>query len=335
MERQPLGAYLALRRKQLSLSQSDVANSLGYTSQAISKFEAGDSSLTIMVLPNLANLCKLSLDDLLLMNPHPASFSDVNPPFDGNRITTNIIRLRLSHHLSQSQEAEVLDVAKRTIIHYEKGESLPSLDAVERLITFYQITPHAFFYEDLHKEIALPSETRGTIAKPLLLLLMGFVLGGGVLTSILVPTLRRSSSTSSLPYQYNSSTSVSTSSSSTSSSAIPGLSKLVVITTSGQAQTSSVTQGGTISYTLYAETQFYFTAASRSAYPASYSIDGFDVDTSMLHFVESSPYPVVSLTIPSDFPRGSVLTINAKITSAKDPNISFDADSIELVVYAA
>lgn len=269
------------------------------------------------------------------MNPAPAPFSGVNPPFLGDRITANIIRLRLSHHLSQSQEAEVLDVAKRTIIPYEKGESLPSLDAVERLINFYQISPHSFFYEDLHKEIPLPSETRRLTSKSLLLLLLGFLLGGGVLISILVPTLRRSSSSSSLPYQYNSSTSISTSSSSTSSFPIPGLSKLVVITTSGQAQTSNVTQGGTISYTLYAETQFYFTAASRSAYPASYSIDGYEVDTSMLHFVESSPYPVVSLTIPSDFPRGSVLTIKAKITSAKDPKISFDATSIELVVYGA
>jgi transcriptional regulator with XRE-family HTH domain len=336
MDKIPLGQNIAVLRKAQGVSQCKLAEALGYTSQAISKFEAGESSLTLMILPALANFFHLTLDDLFTRNETPAPTNPLNPPFDANRITDNLLAARLAHHLSQKDEGEALGVAKRTIIHYEKGESLPSFEVIERLLAFYQLTPNAFFYSDLYpEERKTIEEKRQRKAKPLLLFLLGFFLGGGLLTGILVPTLQARSS-SSAPYQYtSSSTNSSSTSTSNSSSLIPGLSKLVVITTSGQSRTCGVVVGHSISFTLYAEPTFDFTSVSRKAYPATYSIDGAGVDVSMLKFVESDPYPVVSLAIPSDFPGGSVLTINAQITSASDPSVVFKATSIELVVYRA
>jgi transcriptional regulator with XRE-family HTH domain len=48
-----------------------LAKALGYTNQAISKFEMGGSQISIAVLPELADLLKISLDDLFAMNPDP------------------------------------------------------------------------------------------------------------------------------------------------------------------------------------------------------------------------------------------------------------------------
>jgi transcriptional regulator with XRE-family HTH domain len=71
MANDSLGSYVMTRRKAAALKQSDLANALGYTSQAISKFESGESQIALEVLPKLANLLSLSLDDLLLRNPNP------------------------------------------------------------------------------------------------------------------------------------------------------------------------------------------------------------------------------------------------------------------------
>lgn len=68
-----LGAYVAARRKTLGLRQNDFAEALGHTNQAISKFESDNSLISILVLPALANLLHLSLNDLVTRNPNPTA----------------------------------------------------------------------------------------------------------------------------------------------------------------------------------------------------------------------------------------------------------------------
>jgi len=77
-----LGPYVAQRRRTLNLRQNDVAEALGYTTQAISSFEMSKSQISVLVLPDLANLLLLSLDDLLSLNPNPEPFGEKNPKAD-------------------------------------------------------------------------------------------------------------------------------------------------------------------------------------------------------------------------------------------------------------
>lgn len=71
-DKQSLGAYVAARRKVLGLRQSDLADVLGYTTQAICSFEMGKSQPSVLLLPSLANALGESLDDLIFLNPNPA-----------------------------------------------------------------------------------------------------------------------------------------------------------------------------------------------------------------------------------------------------------------------
>ena len=143
----PLGPYVAERRKTLNLTQGQLGDVLGYTTQAISKFESGDSQISILVLPDLANLLQLSLDDLIAQNPSPAPYKDPAPKADPEALKHNLSALRLSHGLSQNEQAEILDVSPRSIQNYEAGETMLSYGALLHLLDHYGLKASSFFYQ--------------------------------------------------------------------------------------------------------------------------------------------------------------------------------------------
>lgn len=149
MAEENLGLYVMTRRKALGFKQSDLASALGYTSQAISKFESGESQIALEVLPKLANLLSLSLDDLLLENPNPAPLVQPNPDFSLATVKANLVALRANALLSQEQEALALGVSKRSIVSYEQGVSYPNFYCLSALLRHYQIKPSLFFYTSI------------------------------------------------------------------------------------------------------------------------------------------------------------------------------------------
>jgi len=149
METDSLGNYVANRRKFLNLRQNDVASLLGYTTQAISSFEMGKSQISVLVLPELANLLNESLDDLLSCNEFPAELTAKNPKADPKRLKENLIALRKKENLSIDGMAKILGVNKRTITNYEKGITVISLSCLYALIKQAQVLPSAFFYTPL------------------------------------------------------------------------------------------------------------------------------------------------------------------------------------------
>jgi transcriptional regulator with XRE-family HTH domain len=140
-----LASFVTTRRKKLNLRQSDLANALGYTVQAISKFESGESQIAISSLPALANLLALSVDDLLACREGetPAVGAE---PLNQDLLRANLVTLRTNAHLSIAKEAEILGVSKNTIIHYEAGTSLPTFEAFGKILSYYSLTPSTFLY---------------------------------------------------------------------------------------------------------------------------------------------------------------------------------------------
>ena len=59
------GAYIARKRKNADLTQSDIAEKLNLTRQAISKYEQGDSFPDISILIQIASIFDLTLDELI------------------------------------------------------------------------------------------------------------------------------------------------------------------------------------------------------------------------------------------------------------------------------
>lgn len=347
MDSNNLGSFVAERRKKLGKSQSDLALALHYTNQSISSFEKGDTSPSITVLPSLADFLQLSLDDLLSANRDPAPFVGGNPSYVPENIRVNIVALRNSRGLSQSYEGTVLGVSRRTIIHYEKGMSSPSLDTLETLLRFYNITASAFFYENLEEKLGYPSKkTSLTGQKIALFFLMGFLAGGGLLSAILVPLLKKGStpeSSSSAPFQFNSSSDDGSSTSSSSeesvlstSEAIPGLKKLVIITTSGQSRHAEVTVGATLTLTLYTEGTFDFTETTKNYYDITWTLVPYGQDLSSIALTEASPYPCENLTVPLGSKTvGMNFDLEVTLQSKTEASRSMKTSYMNITVYGA
>lgn len=340
MCKQPLGPYVALRRKTLGLSQSDLASYLHYTNQAISSFESGETSPTLSVLPPLADFLRLSLDDLMQEKENPVPAPEKNPPFNAGVICANLSALRHSRGLSQGQEGEAIGVSRRTIINYEQGQSIPSLDALSKILSFYDISCSSFFYDSIPEPPEyLAKRARSPKTTLFGVFILGLLVGGGVSSAIFLPRFlnpsSNSSATSSAPYQFNSSmTSEDNSSGVTASSeAIPELKKLTIITTSGKGDQAGIVRGYTLNLTLFVEGTFDFTPVNKTVYPLSWSIDGFGEDVSQISWKDVEPYPVIQLSCPSTVKAGIVFRINAVVASSADPTRQVRATPIDITVY--
>lgn len=62
---QKFGGYLSRLRKDRDMTQSDLAEKLNLTRQAISKYETGDSFPDVSILVEIANIFHITLDDLI------------------------------------------------------------------------------------------------------------------------------------------------------------------------------------------------------------------------------------------------------------------------------
>ena len=60
---------LKLLRKEKKMSQEELAELLGVTSQSISKWELGINFPDLTLLPKIANIFKISIDELLGTQP--------------------------------------------------------------------------------------------------------------------------------------------------------------------------------------------------------------------------------------------------------------------------
>ena len=66
---QTIGKRIAENRKRLGLTQDALAEQLGVTAQAVSKWENDQSCPDISILPRLADIFEISTDELLGRNP--------------------------------------------------------------------------------------------------------------------------------------------------------------------------------------------------------------------------------------------------------------------------
>jgi transcriptional regulator with XRE-family HTH domain len=175
-----LGDFVARRRKELGLTQQDIAASLGYTVQAISRFEKGQSKMDLASLPALANALGLSLDDLLHENDNhqgiPCSIA-----FNGATLAANLVYLRNKEGLTQEAAASIGGVSKRSLANYEKGLSRPSLGSLLLYLDHYGVTADDLFGVRLAPVLVPQSKKR---IKPLFIvipLIAVFALAGTAL----------------------------------------------------------------------------------------------------------------------------------------------------------
>jgi transcriptional regulator with XRE-family HTH domain len=175
-----LGAYVAERRKKLGLVQSAIAEELHYSIQAISRFEQGQSQLSLAVLPHLADLLQESFDDLLHCLPEPSPLVGTNPEIKEQAFAENLVAARKGKGLSQKGLAIKLGIGERSLQNYEKGNSLPSPDVALAMADYFGLSPKAFFCDSSTQGASVVKLKKGWRFFVLPALVIVVVGGGGV-----------------------------------------------------------------------------------------------------------------------------------------------------------
>lgn len=85
---QTLGKRIMAARKQMGLTQDQLAEQLGVTAQAVSKWENDQSCPDITMLPKLAELFQTTTDELLGREPRHSTYEEVviEPQDEGNHV---------------------------------------------------------------------------------------------------------------------------------------------------------------------------------------------------------------------------------------------------------
>ena len=65
MNQQKIGAFIAYRRKEMNFTQKELAEKLGITDRAVSKWETGRSMPDLSLLQPLSKILKVGVNDLL------------------------------------------------------------------------------------------------------------------------------------------------------------------------------------------------------------------------------------------------------------------------------
>jgi transcriptional regulator with XRE-family HTH domain len=329
-----LGTFVYERRKELNLRQQDLADALGYTVQAISRFENGACSMDISSLPALAGLLKISLDDLYHERVSPNSVP-CSVKFDYDLIGKNLTYLRLSHHLTREEVAAKIQVTPRSLANYERGVSLPSSDTVRAFLDLYQVPADELFGQMLApvKPSFWASHRKGLLIGIGVMAVVGLIVGatsplwfqnGGVGS---YPSIGRTESSSSSSSSSEGSSSESTSSESSSDSSSSGSSSSSVsddlegVSVLGYVNGLTTATLGPGKATLTVATD-----------PASwYSNDKFarvgwrfqetgSTDSSHASLASDPTNFVWTLTIASDCLNGGKVTLQVYLTSLKGSN---------------
>ena len=123
--------YVAWRRKQRGLTQKDLAEALGFTSQGISRFEKTDSAFDLHLLRRLCVALDVSPVDIFRREKEAPKFEAFELDLDG--LPSRLKALREKAGIPQSDLAIAANVTSRSLRAYERGDAIPSAQTLERI----------------------------------------------------------------------------------------------------------------------------------------------------------------------------------------------------------
>ena len=117
-----LGNRIAYYRRLHSMTQEELSKCLNVSAQAVSKWEQQITSPDIMLLPAIADVFHISIDDLFgrQVQTEPVYSLVDNVPWEDDRI----IRIAVYHckKLMQQTETELHSGENTVILHFDYGE---------------------------------------------------------------------------------------------------------------------------------------------------------------------------------------------------------------------
>lgn len=151
-------SFLYERRIEAGLSQSDVANALGYSVQLVSMWESGKNTPSLHVLGKYASLLQIDLEGIIYSKVIKKNNLCDELTFNAIEFGNNIKRLRKKKNLTQKQLADSLSCNVNQLIKYEKGSSFPTIDQFISLAKLFKVRLDVLYFclnyqpEDIQKE---------------------------------------------------------------------------------------------------------------------------------------------------------------------------------------
>lgn len=151
------GQFLYQRRVGLHLSQSFVADKLGYSKQIVSNWERGLSYPNMTCWDNLLELLKLDINGFINCKNE---CKIQGHSFNEDKFIFHLKDLRLNAKLTQIELASKIGTNHKTISSWENGTSFPSLETFIQLSKVLKVSYPELFYGEKVEVIQLTNESK-------------------------------------------------------------------------------------------------------------------------------------------------------------------------------
>ena len=150
MDKKALGIYIKKRRIQLDITQVDIAEKLNISTQAISKWENGISYPDFIILGELSNLLKVSINDFLNLK-NPSSIYIDNRTFNYLTFGQTINKYLEANNLTQLDLANKTNINQSSISNIINGKSYPTIDQFINIANCLKLN-YSDLYYSIYKE---------------------------------------------------------------------------------------------------------------------------------------------------------------------------------------
>ena len=161
MNKEKFISFFINRRKELNLSQNNIAEELGISVQAVSNWERAVSFPDISYLSDIAKILKTDVDSLISGVDKKVKLRE-NIEFNSIRFSNYLCKLRKDKRLTQGELGKILNVSGQNISKFENGGFLPSIDLLEKYAEYFNVSFFNVYYgledKDLYDEIISENE---------------------------------------------------------------------------------------------------------------------------------------------------------------------------------
>jgi transcriptional regulator with XRE-family HTH domain len=151
------GAFIKERRKQLGITQNQLAEALHCTPQAISKYENGKTDIFSGLLGDLAKILEVDLDSLVeCKNEKHNDFAE-KYVFSEKKLAQTLCYLREKTKKAQGTVSKELNIPQNKLSKWECAHSIPDINELKTLADYYKLSISSLYYGLMGEENTIHS----------------------------------------------------------------------------------------------------------------------------------------------------------------------------------
>ena len=140
------GNFIVERRKELGISQGDLASFLNVSVPTVSKWENGSRLPDLTLIGKLARILQVDLESLLKCESQLNNNIDIENEFDISAFSKYFAYLRKINNYSLKDLEDLLDVRYQTISKWENEESLPNIFKIKECADLFKVPLSEIYY---------------------------------------------------------------------------------------------------------------------------------------------------------------------------------------------